>query len=157
MSLTPRGGSAAVVPLASLAVVLSIGVGVGVSGCSDPGIVYADELAKRSSDGGSFTLPQAGAPVSPWIEVAVLCPYGSVGELPDGFRKAAAKIDTNSDDGVQWLLFRSKDRFGSVRLERADIDFCSTGTVSGEVFDAQTEWTAHEQDGGRVLLPVGDA
>lgn len=151
LGLGPRTlatGGAAVGLLVPLLAILS------TAGCSEPGAAYAEEIAKRAVEGGTFSLPQTGAPVHPWAEAAVLCPYGAAEALPDDFLDLATKIDATSDDGAQWLFFRSRDGSELLRLNRDEIDFCSTDTVSGKVFDARAQWTVREHAGGWALVPA---
>lgn len=125
---------------------------VSVSGCSsDPS--FEDSLRDAASD-SSFTLPSTTADGASWSQLAVLCPYGAVpSSASDSIREAAADVDTDADDGHQWLVFDTDGGAETVKISRESWDFCNTDNEAS-VYTPDQKWTASEDGGVTVVRPA---
>lgn len=127
-----------------------VGCSAGSAGGSDVAGQIA-EVARTNPDG--FVLSQDLSPSGRWTEVNVVCPYGSMADLPDGV--AGGSTDELLDEGQQWLVFGDGgSAAGKVALARDVVDFCS-GNVSGGAQGADQVWVAVSEDGRWVVSPAG--
>lgn len=125
---------------------------VSVSGCSsDPS--FEDDLREAASD-SPFTLPSEPTKGAIFSQVAVLCPYADVPEsASDTIHQAANDIDTDADDGYQWLIFDTDQGTKTLKLSLESWDFCSVDDDGG-VYAQKQKWTASEDGDVTVVRPA---
>ena len=132
--------------------VASLTVTLAVSGCSTAtSSSFESQIQERAATGTAFELPSNAGGVS-WDELLVLCPYDVQPEgVQASLATAASRIDTNSTDASQWLLFATDGDVRTLILDRSTIDFCSDSRHEQGVFLPEARWTATREDGVIIL------
>lgn len=136
----------------SVATAAAATLAVSLVGCTGDSS-FEDDLREAASD-PPFTLPSEPTKGATFSQVAVLCPYADVPEsASESIHQAAEGIDTDSDDGVQWLIFDTDQGTKTLKLSLESWDFCSVDDDGG-VYAQKQKWTASEDGDVTAVRPA---
>ncbi|MCO1337741.1 hypothetical protein BJH93_02380 [Kocuria polaris] len=83
-----------------------------------------------------------------------MCPYDAQPEgVHASLAEAASRIDTDSTDASQWLLFAAAGEVRTLILDRSTVDFCAISRPGQGPYASDARWTATEDEGIIVLSP----
>lgn len=139
---------------ACISVVAAVIVASGaLSGCSASDSLEG-ELKDLVSNGRTFELPVDVAGRS-WQELLILCPYdGPPEDVHAAFIDAATRVDSETADHSQWLLFRKDAHVTTVAISRTEFEFCSTPQRTGTTYAPAQRWQPNPSDGAVTVTPV---